>query len=125
MLSTGWIIFFVLVITWTIIMVYAKKNKTFLEKYNLSTYAIWIMWRTEKGKKMIEKIAAFKTFWKGFGYFSIAFTFIAMAAMMGLLIWIATIVPFIPAENAPSFRLILGIPGINPVIPLWQGTSSR
>jgi len=118
--STGWTIFLVLLITWIAIMVYARKTKK-LERFALSPYGPFLMWRTKRGKNLIEKVASLDTFWTGFGYFAIAFTFFAMILMTSLLLWIATLIPSVPHTSIPSFRLILGIPGVNPAIPIWQG----
>jgi len=44
-----------------------------------------------------------------------------MIGIMALLIWEATLVANIPAESAPTLDMVIGIPGINPLIPLWYG----
>lgn len=79
-----------------------------------------IMWKTEKGKKFIDRIAKRK-FWKSYGNAAIIITTIAMFLTTLLVIWNVIISLKIPPQNAPSPRLIIGLPGINPVIPIGYG----
>ncbi|MCD6170988.1 MAG: site-2 protease family protein, partial [Thermoplasmata archaeon] len=79
-----------------------------------------IMWKTEKGKKFIDRIAKRK-FWKGYGNAAIIITVIAMILTSLLVIWNVIISLKMPPQNAPSPRLIIGLPGINPVIPIGYG----
>ncbi|KAA0006129.1 MAG: peptidase M50 [Thermoplasmata archaeon] len=79
-----------------------------------------IMWKTGKGKKFIDRIAKRK-FWKGYGNAAIIITVIAMILTSLLVIWNVIISLKMPPQNAPSPRLIIGLPGINPVIPIGYG----
>ncbi len=79
-----------------------------------------IMWKTERGKELIDRIAK-KKFWGAYGDASIVITIIAMIFTTYLIIWNVVISFKIPPQNAPSPQLMLGIPGINPVIPIWYG----
>jgi membrane-associated protease RseP (regulator of RpoE activity) len=79
------------------------------------------MWRTEGGKKVIEKLSKFRRFWL---VYAAAAKWICLAVaifMMALLMWEATLVSSIPADKAPGPEMILGIPGLNPIIPIWYG----
>lgn len=44
-----------------------------------------------------------------------------MISIMALLIWEASLVTNIPADQAPTLDMLVGLPGINPLIPLWYG----
>jgi membrane-associated protease RseP (regulator of RpoE activity) len=103
------------------IILFVLWKKKVLEKYNLSLIGPLIMWRTKKGRGFIDKIAKHKRFWHFYGNLSIWICGIAMVMIMLLLIWIATLVPSIPAESAPTPQMIIGIPGLNPLIPLGYG----
>jgi membrane-associated protease RseP (regulator of RpoE activity) len=80
------------------------------------------MWKTERGRELIERIARPARFWRYYGDAAIAIVAVTMIATTILLIWEATVVQT-PAvrQNAPSPQLLLGLPGINPLIPLWYG----
>ena len=59
-------------------------------------------------------------FWKAYGTFSIGLILFFMFAMLALLLWQAFVVVRIPPGIIKPQQM-LGIPGINPVIPLWYG----
>lgn len=76
------------------------------------------MWRTPRGKKIIKFLAQPKRFWTYFSNFGIVLCFMAMFAMMALLIWEMTLSFSIPADQAPTPQMLLLLPGVNPLIPL-------
>ncbi|MGI0148930.1 MAG: site-2 protease family protein, partial [Thermoplasmata archaeon] len=82
----------------------------------------FLMWKTVRGRKMIDRLARPARFWRFFGDLSIAMVAITMMGTTLLLIWEATLVRS-PAllGNPPSPELLLGLPGINPIIPLGYG----
>jgi membrane-associated protease RseP (regulator of RpoE activity) len=46
---------------------------------------------------------------------------VAMVSMTVLLVWLAALVVNIPPDRAPDPQQLLGLPGVNPLIPLWYG----
>ncbi len=108
------------ILGWTA-LVYSMKHRGLLEKVGLTNWGPLIMWRTERGKDFIEKLASVKRFWGYYASVAKVLCLLTMIFIMGLLIWEATLVTKIPAESAPSPEMILGIPGINPLIPIWYG----
>ncbi len=96
-------------------------RKGWLKKYGMNAYGPFLMWRTQGGKDFIDWLARPKRFWQYYAVVSKWLCLVVMFLMMALLIWEATIVYRIPAESAPGPEMILGIPGINPIIPLWYG----
>ncbi|HEC82177.1 MAG TPA: PDZ domain-containing protein, partial [Thermoplasmatales archaeon] len=79
------------------------------------------MWRTEKGKRLIKRIARSKSFWGWFGTVGIVVCFVTMVLMLWLLIWNVSLLQRIPKEqwhNLPGAELVVAIPGINPILPL-------
>lgn len=100
---------------------YLLHKKKILERAGLSLWGPFLMWRTEKGKKLIETLARPRKFWMFYATLSQVICLAVMIFIMGLLLWEATLVTSIPEENAPSPEMILGIPGINPIIPIWYG----
>ena len=110
-----------LVIIAYIVLVYVLNKKGILAKHHFTQGMIFLMWRTEGGKKLIEKLSKFRRFWQ---VYAAAAKWICIGVaifMMSLLIWEATLVSSIPASSAPSPEMILGIPGLNPIIPIWYG----
>ncbi len=109
-----------IIVAWTV-MVYFLHKKGILAKLNMSPVGPLIMWKTARGKKLLDRLARPARFWRAYGDFAIVLCLVAMVALMGLLIWEATLVPRIPKENAPSPDLLLGVPGLNRIIPLGYG----
>jgi len=108
------------ILGWTA-LVYGLKRKGLLKRVGLTNWGPFIMWRTERGKAFIDRVASAKRFWNCYAAISKVICLLVMIFIMGLLIWEATLVTSIPAESAPSPEMILGIPGINPLIPIWYG----
>jgi len=84
-----------------LLALYARK-RGILERYNLALYGPFIMWKTEKGKALLERLARKERFWNAYGDMSIVITVGAMISMMVLLLWSAVYVLSIPAERAPE-----------------------
>ncbi len=97
-------------------------NKTgWLERHNTSlVIGLILMWRTQRGKELIERLAARVRLWKWYGNVSIGIVLFFMFLMFALLVWQSFIVVRIPPGIIKPQQM-LGIPGVNPVIPLWYG----
>jgi len=108
----------VVFLAWLGFIILLKRSKV-LERHSMSLYGPMIMWKTLRGRELIDRIASKKRFWEFYGKLALWVCGGSMALIMLLLLWEATIVPQI--ERGPSPELILGIPGINPVIPLGYG----
>ena len=96
-------------------------RKGWIKKYGMKAYGPFLMWSTQRGKVLIDRLATPKKFWLGYAAVAKWVCAVVMFLMMALLLWEATIVDQIPAESAPGLEMMLGIPGVNPIIPLWYG----
>ena len=114
----GYLIALIVFLAW-FAFIYVLNKKKWLERHDMNLYGPFIMWRTRKGRGAIDRIASAKGFWNIYGKVSLWVCAAAMALIMLLLLWEATIVPQI--KSPPSPELILGIPGINPIIPVGYG----
>ncbi|UCD92115.1 MAG: site-2 protease family protein [Methanobacteriota archaeon] len=112
---------FVLVISIWIIIMYILYKKKVLEGTPFALSGPFLLWKTERGKEFIDKLSKPKRFWKVYGDFSIVVTFVVMFTFLFLLMWVATLVMNIPESRVPRPEMILGIPGLNPIIPIWYG----
>ncbi|NLI73364.1 MAG: hypothetical protein GX369_01130 [Euryarchaeota archaeon] len=108
------------IIGYVFLMTYLERRKV-LERYNMSSWYGFIMWRTLRGQKLVDFLASPKRFWRIYATISKAVCLIVMMAIMALLLWEATLVTQIPADQAPTLDMLVGLPGINPLIPLWYG----
>ena len=114
----GWLIALALITLWILGIYILHKRKKI--KGNLSLMGPALMIKTKKGKRFIEKVGKHR-FWKYYGDCGIALSFIIMLLVFLLLLWQAYMVLSIPASQAPSPMEAIGIPGINPVIPVGYG----
>lgn len=114
----GYLIALVILSAWVAAVYFLNRSKWF-ERHGMSLMGPMVMWKTRKGREFIDRVALMKRLWTFYGRLSLWICAGAMITIMVLLLWEATIVSQV--EKAPSPELILGIPGINPVIPLWYG----
>lgn len=83
-----------------------------------------LLWRTERGLKLMDRLARPRAFWKAWGDAGVALTIGAGAAVFLLLIWQGWI--FLTDERIQSrpplsAEQLLVLPGINPLIPVGYG----
>ncbi len=119
-LLNPYFLFFLAISLWIIAVIVIYKKK-WLEGTPFAFQGPFLLWRTEKGKRFIEWLARPKRFWKVYGDFSVAITFVVMFTFLVILIWVAFLVMNIPKDRVPTPQMILGIPGLNPIIPIWYG----
>jgi len=121
-LFLGYIVFALTLLAWVTTVRWAE-NEGHLAKYNLDL--VWgrsfMMWRTDWGKNFIEDLSQYKTFWKRVGDVWVVTVFAIMIFMFLLLLWQATLAWQIPKSASVSPKMMIGLPGLNPVIPLWYG----
>ena len=98
-----------------------RPDDTQKESFGLALMGPFLMWKTGKGRALIDRLARRVRFWRGFGDLSLVLVGIAMVAMTALLAWLAVLVVNIPPGREPSPQMLLGLPGINPLIPIWYG----
>ncbi len=121
-LYLGWYTFALMLVAWVTGVRWAE-NEGHLQKYDMDL--VWgrsfLMWRTDWGKGFIEKISQNKPFWRRVGDVWVITVFVIMILMFSLLLWQATLAWQIPKTSAVSPKMMIGLPGVNPVIPLWYG----
>jgi membrane-associated protease RseP (regulator of RpoE activity) len=109
-----------LIAAW-IAALYLLNRRGLLAKWHMSLMGPFLMWRTTRGRVLIDRIARRKRFWRAYGDLSTGLVAVTMAGITALLVWSAVRAVDIPAERAPTPELLLGIPGVNPIIPLGYG----
>ena len=114
----GWLVALLLIIVWIAIIYTLKKLKKI--GGSISLYGPALMIKTKRGLGWIKKIAKSK-FWLHYGTFGVILSLFMMLAVFLLVLWQAFLVTTIPSTKAPSPLQVLGIPGINPIIPIWYG----
>jgi membrane-associated protease RseP (regulator of RpoE activity) len=91
-----------------------------LRRANIQVVGPLLIWRTGKGRALLERIARFRRFWGLFSRFSVYLVFFSMFATVVLVLWQAYLVTTQPTPPVnPQYAI--GIPGINPIIPVGYG----
>jgi membrane-associated protease RseP (regulator of RpoE activity) len=87
----------------------------------LSLFGPALMIKTQRGRSALDRWGRFKRFWTAAGDLGIALAIAAMATILGLLV-LGAIESFkLTASQAPPVSEALGLPGINPIIPVGYG----
>ncbi|MCD6382887.1 MAG: site-2 protease family protein, partial [Thermoplasmata archaeon] len=111
------IILSALFVWWGALYYLDKKGK--LKRWG-SLYLFILLLKTKRGRKLIDRIASKRRFWRGFGYVSIVLSYLSMILMFFMLILSAYLTITAKVKpTSPSRMLVL--PGINPIIPFWYG----
>ncbi len=109
------------ILVWWVAL-YALDRRKLLEKHSLSLAGPILMWKTQKGRDLIDRIARPKRFWRFFGDLSLVLVAVTMVGTTALLVWEATLVQSAAVRaNPPSLNLLLGLPVVNPLIPFGYG----
>lgn len=103
-----------------IILAYYLRSKNILEKFNMSTYGPFVMWKTQRGRALLERMAKVKWLWTLHANASLVMVIIAMVFMFAMII-MGAFSAYSTQVRPMSIQEILVIPGVNPMIPLWYG----
>jgi membrane-associated protease RseP (regulator of RpoE activity) len=80
-----------------------------------------LMIKTRRGRTWLDRAGRFQTFWSAVADLGVILAALAMITIVLLLAWEGVLATRIPASAAPSPTEALGIPGLNPIIPLGYG----
>lgn len=96
-------------------------RKGLLDKVGLTRWGISLMWKTEKGRGLIDKLARPKKFWIKVMNVGTYFFFLAMLIMFAMLTLSAYYSITSPSVKPVSVKEVLVLPGINPYVPFVYG----
>lgn len=87
----------------------------------LSLFGPALMIKTQRGRSALDRWGRFKRFWTAVGDLGIVLAVLAMATIVGLLVFGAIESFRLTPATAPSPAEAVGLPGINPFIPIGYG----
>ena len=87
----------------------------------LTLFGPAVMIKTKRGRSALDRWGRFRRFWTWVSDFGILLAAIAMVGILALLVLDAIVSTQLSASQAPSVEEALGIPGINPIIPIGYG----
>ncbi len=112
-----------IIIIWTVVvsLIWGKWKEP-LETRNIFCMGPFVMWKTQRGKEFIERIATTREkIVLFYGRLSVAITGASMVTMTSLLALSAYLVVERAKDIEIEPHMLLGLPGLNPMIPLWYG----
>jgi len=80
-----------------------------------------LMIKTQRGRSALDRWSRFKRFWTAASDLGIALAVLAMAVIVALLVFGAVVATRLSPAQAPSVTEAVGIPGLNPFIPIGYG----
>ncbi len=116
-----WIIF-LLVLNAYFLLLFALVKSGWLNRLGMGLMGPVLMLKTERGRGLLDFFARARGFFNGAVALGTALTYFFMVSVSLLIIVQVWFIAQIPADQAPSPRLLLGIPGVNPIIHVWYGT---
>jgi membrane-associated protease RseP (regulator of RpoE activity) len=117
----GLLIFFALLAAYSGILYALYRAGRIGPERALSLFGPALMMKTRRGRGWLERMGRFRRFWSVVADVGLLLAGIAMALIVGLLLWEGYLVTRIPASSAPSPQEALALPGLNPIIPLGYG----
>ena len=87
----------------------------------ISLFGPALMIKTQRGRSALDRWGRFKRFWTPVSDFGIALSVLAMGVILALLVFGAIVSFRISAAQAPTVNEAVGLPGINPFIPVSYG----
>jgi membrane-associated protease RseP (regulator of RpoE activity) len=117
----GWTIALVLVIAYAVVVYALYKLGRIGPDRSLSLFGPALMIKTRRGRGLLDRVGRFRRFWSIAGDVGIVMAALAMVTVVVVLLLDAAIALRIPASSAPSVSEAVGIPGINPIIPVGYG----
>jgi len=88
---------------------------------SLTLFGPALMVKTKRGRSALDRWGRFQRFWTWVSDFGILLAAIAMVGIVALLLLDAIVSTRVSAAQAPPVQEALGIPGINPIIPIGYG----
>ncbi len=80
-----------------------------------------LMIKTQKGRAALDRWARFRRFWTAIGDLGVVLSVIAMVSIVVLLLFDAILALQLSPSQAPTVQEAVGLPGINPFIPIGYG----
>lgn len=115
---------FLIILNAYILLVYLAARSGILARFNIGLMGPALMFRTQRGKGIIDWISKLRRTWVLTGTWGVWLVLGTMFAMTALLIIQIPALFRIPVDQAPGARQILALPGINPLIPIWYGIAA-
>jgi membrane-associated protease RseP (regulator of RpoE activity) len=120
-LYQGLLIVVVLIAAYAGVLYYLRATGRLGPEKSLTLFGPALMIKTQHGRGWLDRVGRFRRFWSVVGDLGVLLAGLAMVIIVLLLFWEGILVTQIPASASLSPQEALGIPGLNPIIPLGYG----
>ena len=103
-----------------IVAAHLLQKKHILEKWNMATYGPFVMWKTQRGRDLLDRMSKAKLLWALHANGSLVLVILAMIFMF-VMILMGAYSAYSTQVRPMTIQEILVIPGVNPMIPFWYG----
>ena len=120
--QADWTLVLLLLVGWYVLIKTWERNGT-LDRWNATrALGIVLMVRTQRGQRLLDRLARPRKFWRAYGEVSLWVCSIAMLAV-AFVVLLAFVTSLLnpPTAAPPSASELVAVPGLNPVIPLGWG----
>jgi membrane-associated protease RseP (regulator of RpoE activity) len=117
----GYEIAAVVIVAYLVVVVLLRRGGYIGPDRAVSLFGPALMIKTQRGRTAIDRWARFRRFWTAASDVGVALAAIAMVAIVALLILDAIASFRLSPATAPPVQEALGLPGINPIIPIGYG----
>ena len=111
----------ILVIVIYILLVALLWKNGILDKLHITAVGPMLMFKTRRGVAALDRLARHDRFWLWYGNLSLCLVLFFMVLLTLVLLWEVPFALSVPASSAPGPEMIIGLPGLNPLIPLGYG----
>lgn len=122
----GWLVFLVLLAAYVGVLALLRRRQGPLPG-NFEVQGPFVLWRTQFGKRAIQKVARPARFWNVVADLGIVLTWLIGLAIFALLVYQFSLYftqPEVVKDSAQPPEFLIGLPGINPLIPVGYGLAA-
>jgi membrane-associated protease RseP (regulator of RpoE activity) len=112
---------FLILLNAYVLLLFILVRTGWMQKLGMSLFGPALMIKTQRGRFLLDWFAKARGFFIGGATLGTWITAVIMVLMSLVLVLQVFFIFQIPPEAAPSPRLIIGLPGINPIIPVGFG----
>lgn len=120
-MNTAYVVLAVLAVIYVPIWIWVWRKPEQAGRYHLVKYGPAIMIKTRLGMVVMDRLARFKRFWRGFGFVSKLISAILLVLMVYMMVIAVMALPERFGSSAIGIQYALAIPGFNPILPLSYG----
>ncbi len=119
-MSTTVLILTILTAIYVPLWFYVWKHPGLLSR-GLEKYGPLIKINSHFGLRFIDRFSKYRRFWRAYGAFSQAVSFLLMVMMVYIMVFAVLRIPAMMSTGGMSIEYALAIPGLNPLLPFWYG----